>query len=50
MILKDSLLSELTVLLKEGMKKQAWKRYSAETGESISMAKEVLSLIKIEED
>ncbi len=48
--LKDPLLSELKDILKEGRKIQAWKRYSAETGESISMAKEVLSLIKIEED
>lgn len=45
--LRDPLLSELKELLKKGMKIQAWKRYSAETGESISMAKEVLSLIDI---
>lgn len=48
--LKDPLLSELTGLLKEGMKIEAWKKYSAETGEDISMAKEVLSYIEIERE
>lgn len=48
--LKGPLLSELKDMLEEGSKIQVWKKYSAETGESISMAKEVLSLIKIEED
>jgi hypothetical protein len=43
--LKDPLLSELKELLKEGKKIQAWKRYRAETGESLSMAKEVLLLL-----
>jgi hypothetical protein len=43
--LHDPLLSELKELLKEGKKIQAWKKYSAETGESLSMAKEVLLLL-----
>jgi hypothetical protein len=43
--LKHPLLSELKGLLKKGEKIKAWKRYSAETGESISMAKEVVSFI-----
>jgi hypothetical protein len=43
--LKGPLLSELKELLKEGKKIQAWKRYSAETGEPLSMAKEVLLLL-----
>jgi hypothetical protein len=48
--LKDPLLSEIKALLKQGRKIQAWKRYSAETGESLSMAKEVVGLIEIEKD
>ena len=40
--LKKPLLSELKELYKKGKKIQAWKRYSSETGESLSMAKEVL--------
>ncbi|MFQ6078437.1 MAG: hypothetical protein ACE5NJ_04780, partial [Thermodesulfobacteriota bacterium] len=43
--LRDPLLSELKELLKEGKKIQAWKRYSSETKESLSMAKEVLLLL-----
>ena len=40
--LKKPLLSELKELYRKGKKIQAWKRYSSETGESLSMAKEVL--------
>ncbi|UCD89057.1 MAG: hypothetical protein JSW04_11515 [Desulfobacterales bacterium] len=46
--LKDPLLSELTQLLKEGRKIDAWKRYSEVTGESLATAKAVLSHIQTE--
>jgi hypothetical protein len=45
--LKGNLLHELTELLKEGRKIDAWKRYSQETGESIGTAKDVLSHVKL---
>ena len=44
--LNDPILSELKKLLEEGKKVQALKRYSSVTGESLSMAKEVLALLK----
>ena len=44
--LNDPILSELKKLLGEGKKVQALKRYSSVTGESLSMAKEVLALLK----
>ena len=47
--LKDPLLSELTKLLKEGRKIEAWKKYSEATGESLATAKEVLSYTGIEQ-
>lgn len=46
--LEESLLSELTQLLKEGRKIDAWKKYSEVTGESLATAKEVLSHIQTE--
>jgi len=44
--LNDPLLSELKKLLAEGKKVQALKRYSSVTGESLSMAKKVVALLK----
>jgi len=46
--LDSKLLIELTSLMKQGQKIQAWKLYSKETGESLSTAKEVLSNILID--
>ena len=46
--LKDPLLSELTKLLKEERKIDAWKKYSEVTGETLATSKEVLSYIKID--
>jgi len=40
--------NELTQLLKDGRKIDAWKKYSEVTGESLATAKEVLSHINIE--
>ena len=45
--LNDPLFSELKQLLEEGKKVQAWKRYSSVTGESLSMAKEVLAPLNV---
>lgn len=44
----ESLLDELTVLLKQGNKIQAWKTYSGLTGESLGTAKQVLANIDLE--
>ena len=46
--LKDPLLSELTKLIKEGKKIDAWKKYSEVTGEILATAKEVLSYIELD--
>lgn len=46
--LKDPLLSEIKDLLNQGKKIQAIKRYRNETGESLSIAKEVIELLKEE--
>lgn len=47
--LKDPLLSELKKLLSQGNEIQAIKKYSAETGESLATAKDVVNLLKIED-
>lgn len=46
--LKEPFLSELTLLLKDGQKIKAWKKYSEVTGETLSMSKDVLSYIEID--
>ncbi|HEX9878909.1 MAG TPA: hypothetical protein VGB25_01800 [Candidatus Binatia bacterium] len=43
--MEEPLRGELLSMFNEGRKINAWKRYSAATGESLSMAKEVLSLL-----
>lgn len=48
--LQSPLLDELKQLLQQGQKIQAWKRYSAETGESLGTAKAVLSQIKLQSE
>ena len=45
--LKGDILMELTVLMKQGKKIQAWKLYSEKTGESIGTAKDVLSNVSV---
>ena len=46
--LDANLLIELTVLMNQGQKIQAWKLYSKKTGESFLTAKEVLSNIPMD--